>query len=100
MEIGGPLAVLAVTPEQLTPYLRTDLIPRDDPSAAEMAPQAGLEPAAWSLTLPAASHPPRDAAERLDRRSFKIGSPGRARTCDTSVNSRMLYQLSYWEREG
>ena len=26
---------------------------------------------------------------------FKIGSPGRTRTCDHSVNSRTLYQLSY-----
>ncbi len=58
MGIGGPLAVPAVTPEHLTPCMSTDLIPRDDPHAAEMAPQAGLEPAAWSLTLPAASRPP------------------------------------------
>jgi hypothetical protein len=29
------------------------------------------------------------------RNSVKIGSPGRTRTCDQPVNSRLLYQLSY-----
>lgn len=58
MGIGGPLAAPGWTPRHLTPYSRTDLIPRDDPHAAEMAPQVGLEPAAWSLTLHAASRPP------------------------------------------
>src|SRR5665213_2481773 len=29
------------------------------------------------------------------RRNLGLGSPGRTRTCDKSVNSRLLYQLSY-----
>ena len=44
MRIGGPLAAPGWTPRRLTPCSRTDLIPRDDPHAAEMAPQVGFEP--------------------------------------------------------
>lgn len=28
--------------------------------------------------------------------AFRIGSPGRTRTSDKAINSRLLYQLSYW----
>ena len=31
----------------------------------------------------------------LTARRMKSGSPGRTRTCDKAVNSRLLYQLSY-----
>lgn len=27
---------------------------------------------------------------------FESGSPGKTRTCDKAINSRLLYQLSYW----
>ncbi len=36
-------------------------------------------------------------APRISKRPLfiGIGSPGRTRTCDQPVNSRLLYQLSY-----
>ena len=40
---------------------------------------------------------PRPSEARDARRAAKRanGSPGRTRTCDKAVNSRLLYQLSY-----
>ncbi len=45
----------------------------------------------------AAAHVDPDARMGSNRMSQKRkdGSPGRTRTCDKSVNSRLLYQLSY-----
>ena len=36
-----------------------------------------------------------EKARRILRRAYLNGSPARARTSDTVVNSHMLYQLSY-----
>src|SRR5215467_5315309 len=39
-------------------------------------------------------------SHREQRPSGRCGSPGRTRTCDQPVNSRLLYQLSYRGTEG
>ena len=57
------------------------LFPSGSGSAAALALRGAAVAECWAKTS-------RQARE-------KTGSPSRARTCDNSINSRMLYQLSY-----
>jgi hypothetical protein len=79
-----------------------------EPSVSDKASNRPVMPPtspapAWPFRSPKTMGPPMLMTDSVPRRTssfkeraqLKIGSPGRTRTSDPAVNSRLLYQLSY-----
>ena len=50
----------------------------------------------WALVSLVKFYKGKEKGQFFAELTFKIGSPGRTRTSDKAINSRLLYQLSYW----